>query len=200
MVRQISKISLGLMFSVMLVTAAEAHTGIGSTHGFLHGFSHPLRGIDHILAMVAVGMFAAHLGGRALWLVPCCFVAMMAVGGTLGISGVGLPFVELGIASSVIVLGALVALQTSMPTVIAMGIVGFFALFHGHAHGAEMPTDASGLTYAAGFMVATALLHVVGIALGLGLAHLASEYSQRIAQVGGAAMAAAGMGILGGYF
>lgn len=199
MVRQVSKISLGLVFSALFITAADAHTGVGSTHGFMHGFSHPLSGIDHILAMVAVGMFAAHLGGRALWLVPSCFVAMMAVGGALGISGVELPFVEIGIAMSVIVLGALVALQTSMPTSIAMGIVGFFALFHGHAHGAEMPTDAGGLSYAGGFMLATALLHVAGIVLGLGLARLASGYSRRVIQVGGGAMAAAGVGILTGY-
>lgn len=199
MVRQFSKISLGLVLSAALSTTADAHTGVGITHGFLHGFSHPLSGIDHILAMVAVGMFAAHLGRRALWLVPSCFVAMMAVGGALGISGVDLPFVELGIAMSVIVLGTLVALQTSMPTSIAMGVVGFFALFHGHAHGAEMPVDAGALNYAAGFMLATALLHGVGIALGLGLARLAAGYSRQIIQIGGGAMTFAGVGILTGY-
>jgi urease accessory protein len=199
MVKQISKISFVLVFTSLTASVAEAHTGVGSTFGFAHGFGHPLGGMDHILAMVAVGMFAAHLGGRALWLVPSCFVAMMAVGGSLGISGVELPFVEIGIAMSVIVLGALVALQTSLPTSVAMGIVGFFALFHGHAHGAEMPTDAGGLSYAVGFMLATALLHVTGIALGLGLAKLASGYSKRVIQVGGGAMAAAGVGILTGY-
>jgi urease accessory protein len=200
MVKLFSRGALSVVLSATMASAAEAHTGFGSTHGFVHGFSHPLSGVDHILAMVAVGMFAAHFGGRALWLVPSCFVAMMAVGGALGISGVELPYVELGIAMSVIVLGALVALQTSMPTSIAMGIVGFFALFHGHAHGAEMPTDASGLSYAAGFMLATALLHVAGIALGLvGLAKIASSYSRRVIQAGGAAMAVAGVGILTGY-
>jgi urease accessory protein len=193
-----SRFSLGAIFTAVFVTAAEAHTGVGSTVGFMHGFGHPFGGMDHILAMVAVGMFAAHLGGRALWLVPSCFVAMMAVGGALGISGIELPFVELGIAMSVMVLGALVALQTSMPTTVAMGIVGFFALFHGHAHGAEMPTDSSGQSYAAGFMLATAALHVSGIALGLGLAKLASGYSRRVIQVSGGAMAAAGVGILAG--
>jgi urease accessory protein len=198
MVRQFLKISLGLILSMVLVGAAEAHTGAGMTHGFTSGFGHPLSGVDHILAMVAVGMFAAHLGGRALWLVPCSFVAMMAVGGVLGITGVDLPLVEIGIAMSVIVLGALVALQTSMPTVVAMGIVGFFALFHGHAHGAEMPEDAGGLTYAVGFMLATVLLHVGGIGLGLGVSRLASAYSRRIIQAGGVAMAAAGVGILTG--
>ncbi len=174
MVKLISKSAWLFTLGMMMVSAAEAHTGHGSTLGFMHGFSHPLSGIDHILAMVAVGLFAAHLGGRAKWLVPSCFVVLMAFGGSMSISGFDLPFVELGIAASVIVLGALVALRTSMPTSMAMGIVGFFALFHGYAHGAEMPTDASGLNYAAGFMLATALLHITGIALGLGAAKLAT--------------------------
>jgi urease accessory protein len=199
MARQITRILVGLMFVGLWAGAAEAHTGVGITHGFSHGFLHPMSGIDHILAMVAVGMFAAHLGGRALWLVPSSFVAMMAVGGILGISGVPLPFVETGIAMSVIVLGALVALQTSMPVSIAMGVVGFFALFHGHAHGAEMPEDAGGLTYALGFMFATALLHIAGLGLGLGLTKLASGYSKRVIQIGGGAMALVGFGLLGGY-
>jgi urease accessory protein len=198
MARLISRISLGLGLSAAFTTAAQAHTGVGHTIGFIHGLGHPIGGMDHILAMVAVGMFAAQLGGRALWLVPSCFVAMMAVGGALGISGVELPFVELGIAMSVIVLGALVALQTSMPTTIAMGIVGFFAMFHGHAHGAEMPADASSLSYAAGFMLATAGLHIAGISLGLGLAKPASSYSRRAIEVSGGAMAAAGVGLLVG--
>lgn len=194
-----SKISIGLVLSTLSLSEAQAHTGVGSTHGFINGLGHPLAGTDHILAMVAVGMFAAHLGSRALWLVPSCFVAMMAVGGTLGISGVELPYVEIGIAMSVVCLGALVALQTSMPTSIAMAIVGFFALFHGHAHGAEMPTDASGLSYAIGFLLATAGLHIAGIALGLGLARRASGSSRRFIQLSGGAMAAAGIGILSGY-
>src|SRR6188472_3160872 len=95
--------------------AAEAHTGIGSTMGFTHGFGHPFSGLDHVLAMVAVGLFAANLGGRALWLVPLSFVAMMAVGGALGISGADMPFVEIGIAASVIVLGLAVAMQWNLP-------------------------------------------------------------------------------------
>lgn len=195
MVRHVSKLFLSLVFSSLFISVAEAHTGVGSTSGFVHGFSHPFSGIDHILAMVAVGIFAARLGGRALWLVPTSFVAMMAVGGLLGISGIQLPLVELGIAMSVIVLCALVALQTSMPTSVAMGLVGFFALFHGHAHGAEMPVDASGLNYAVGFMLATAILHVGGIAIGLALGRVAS---QRFVQIGGGAMALAGVGILAG--
>ncbi len=198
MVKQFLKVSLALVFGFLWVTSAEAHIGHGVAHGFTSGFGHPITGVDHILAMIAVGMFAAHLGGRALWLVPMSFVSMMAVGGALGVTGVNLPLVELGIAMSVIVLGALVALQTSMSTSIAMGLVGFFAVFHGHAHGAEMPASVSGLTYAAGFMLATAVLHVAGIGMGLGLSQAASIYSRRVIQAGGVAMAAAGVGILAG--
>ena len=119
--------------------------------------------------MVAVGLFAANLGGRALLLAPATFVTIMAVGGALGIAGVDIPFVETGIALCVIVLGLLLALQVSPPVGVAMGLVGFFALFHGHADGSEMPVDASGLGYALGFLTATATLHGTRIGLGVGL-------------------------------
>ena len=178
---------------------AEAHTGIGLTMGFSHGFGHPFSGLDHILAMAAVGFFAARLGGRAMWLVPCAFVGMMAVGGVLGIGGTDLPFVELGIAASVIVLGAAVALQFNLPTVAAMALVGFFAIFHGHAHGAEMPSAASGLTYALGFMLATTILHAIGIGSGVGIGRFNRSSSSAFARVTGGAMALAGVGILTGY-
>lgn len=178
---------------------AEAHTGIGSTMGFTHGFGHPFGGLDHVLAMVAVGLFAARLGGKALLLVPTAFVGMMALGGVLGIMKMNIPFVELGIAASVIVLGAAVAMQLSLPTIAAMALVGFFAIFHGHAHGAEMPVIASGLTYAVGFMLATAILHAIGIGLGIGLGRFDRTASVGIVRVTGAAMAVAGVGILTGY-
>ncbi|MBG1232262.1 HupE/UreJ family protein [Aestuariivirga litoralis] len=174
--------------------AAEAHVGVGSTMGFTHGFMHPLSGLDHLLAMVAVGLFAARLGGKALYLVPAAFVAMMGVGGVLGINGVTVPFVEFGIAASVIVLGAAVALDFSLPTAAAMALVGFFAVFHGHAHGAEMPLAASGVTYGIGFIAATALLHVAGIALGLGIA----GQKPAVLKIAGGAMAAAGLGMMAG--
>lgn len=176
---------------------AFAHTGVGDAHGFMHGFMHPIGGLDHVLAMVAVGLFAAMLGGRALWLVPAAFVAMMGVGGLLGINGVQLPFVELGIATSVIVLGAAVALRLKTPSTIAAGLVGFFAIFHGFAHGAEMPTDASGLNYAIGFMLATALLHMAGIGAAFTSGRLARR-SNLLVRAGGGAMALAGVGILTG--
>jgi urease accessory protein len=184
--------------ATLLPTAAWAHVGHGSTVGFVHGFVHPVTGIDHVLAMVAVGMFAANLGGRALWAVPLTFVSVMAVGGALGVAGIAVPFVEAGIALSVIVLGLAVVLQWKWPVAAAMALVGVFAIFHGHAHGAEMPVDASGLEYGLGFMLATALLHVVGIGLGIGIGRFGRTTSPRIIQFGGGAMAVAGLGILTG--
>ena len=145
---------------------ASAHTGVGDTAGFSHGFLHPLTGLDHVLAMVMVGIFAWQLGGRALWLVPTTFVALMAVGVALGVTGIGVPFVEAGIALSVIVLGAIVALRVRAPVAAAMAVVGLFAIFHGHAHGSEMPESAADIAYGMGFMLATALLHAAGIGLG----------------------------------
>jgi urease accessory protein len=160
-----------------------AHTGIGDASGFLHGVMHPIGGIDHVLAMVAVGLFAAHLGGYALFLVPASFVTMMAAGGVVGLYGIPIPFVESGIALSIVVLGA-------------VRLVGLFAIFHGHAHGAEMPMDMSALGYGAGFLLATALLHAMGVGLGLALTRIAREPARRISQVGGAFITLAGLGLL----
>lgn len=187
---------------MMAPGAALAHTGVGATHGFGHGFLHPLGGLDHQLAMILVGLFAWQLGGRAIWLVPSSFVAMMAAGGALGVYGIGLPFVEIGIAASVIILGVTVALGVKAPVALAMSAVGLFALFHGHAHGSEMPLDASGAAYAAGFMTATALLHAVGIALGFGIGRFADNHGRGVYRVLGGASAAAGLllmvGVIGG--
>jgi urease accessory protein len=179
-----------------LPVAASAHVGAGDTHGFVHGFSHPLSGIDHVLAMVAVGLFAAHLGGRALWLVPSTFVSVMALAGIAGTAGVELPFVEIGIGMSVVVLGLAVAFQLSVPTLAATSLVGFFAIFHGHAHGAEMPESVFGLTYGVGFLCATALLHATGVGLGLAVGKAGEAYSRLIVQIGGGAIAIVGVGIL----
>jgi urease accessory protein len=184
--------------AILLPTAAWAHPGHGEAAGFVQGFVHPVTGIDHVLAMIAVGLFAAHLGGRALWAVPASFVAVMALGGALGVAGIAVPFVEVGIAASVIVLGLAVALRWQAPVVGAMALVGLFAVFHGHAHGAEMPVDAAGLEYGLGFMLATAVLHAVGIGFGLAIARFGKAYSPRIAQLGGAALTVAGIGILTG--
>lgn len=187
--------SLALAMAAVPATAF-AHVGIGDTHGFVHGFAHPIGGADHVLAMVAVGLFAAHLGGRALWLVPATFVAMMAAGGLLGIEGIEIPYVETMVAGSVIMLGLAIGLQWSPPVLAATGVVGFFAAFHGHAHGAEMPADASGLGYALGFMLATALLHALGIAVGLALGRTGRDRSRLVLRVGGGAMMLAGVALL----
>jgi len=158
---RIAAASLGLV-----PTLAFAHPSHESA-GLLTGFLHPLGGVDHIIAMVAVGLLAARIGGRALWLVPASFVATMAVAGLGGMAGAPLPYAETGIALSVVVLGAVAAFGVAMPVAVAMGLVAFFAVFHGYAHGIEMPETVSGLAYGAGFVAATALLHGVGIGLGL---------------------------------
>ena len=149
--------------------------------------------------MVAVGLFAAHLGGKGLWLVPITFVTVMTLAGVAGMAGVTLPYVEIGIGMSVVVFGLAIAFQINPPTLVAMGLVGFFAIFHGHAHGAEMPESASGLEYGFGFVCATALLHAFGIGLGLAIAYAGQLYGRRIVQVGGGAMAIAGVAILTGF-
>ena len=176
-------------------TPALAHTGIGSADGFPHGFAHPFLGIDHVLAMVTVGLLAAQLGGRALWLVPGAFLALMVAGGALGAAGVPLPFVETGIGLSVVAFGAAVALGLRLPVAAACALVGVFALFHGHAHGTEMPETASGLGYGAGFVLATAILHALGLGAGLAVGRLASGTPLRLA---GAAAALGGVAILAG--
>jgi urease accessory protein len=197
-VRTALKLGALTLAGALLPTAALAHTGIGAAAGFAHGFWHPVGGLDHVLAMVAVGAFAVRLGGRAVWLVPAAFVAMMAVGGFAGLEGVPLPLVETAIALSVVVLGLAVAFQWKLPVAAASALVGLFAIFHGHAHGSEMPVDASGLTYAAGFMLATASLHVAGIGLGLAVGRIGAR-SRLALQASGGAMALAGVALLSGY-
>jgi len=172
---------------------AFAHIGAGHASGFARGFLHPIGGLDHVLAMLAVGMFAANLGGRALWAVPLTFVAVMALGGALGARQVELAYVEVGIALSVVVLGLTVATRPNWPVAAAMALVAVFAVFHGHAHGAEMPMAASGAGYAAGLVLATAILHLAGIALGTGAA-----LWSRAAPLAGSAMALAGVALLTG--
>lgn len=177
---------------------ALAHTSISHASGFTHGFAHPLGGLDHILAMIMVGLLAAQLGGRALWLVPASFVAVMALGGGLGLAGMNMPFVELGIALSIVVLGAAVAFGLTAPIAVAMGLVGFFAIFHGYAHGAEMPETAGGLAYGIGFIVATALLHAIGLVGGLLLGRTAKENGAFLVKCLGGGASLAGVGILTG--
>jgi len=190
MKRPIFALSTALTF---FAGPALAHTGAGPASGLAAGFSHPIMGLDHVLAMVAVGLLAAQLGGRARWAVPAAFVAAMVVASVAAVNGVALPLVEFGIAGSVIVLGAAIAFGRRLPVAGAMALVGVFALFHGHAHGTEMPATVAGLTYGLGFVAATAGLHVAG----LGLATVSIRASARLAplvlRIGGALVAAAGL-------
>jgi urease accessory protein len=184
---------------VLVPSLALAHPGLpGHAHDLASGFAHPLGGIDHVLAMVAVGLFAAQLGGRALWLVPASFVAMMAAAGLAGMSGIALPMTEVGIAASIIVLGGAIALRLSMPVAAAMALVGFFALFHGYAHGLETPETASGLLYGLGFVAATALLHGLGIGIGLAVGRLDGAFGRSLVRVAGSAAAVFGVVMLAG--
>lgn len=147
--------------------AAWAHVEPGQAGGFASGLLHPVSGLDHVLAMVAVGLWGAQLGQPAMWLLPVAFPMMMALGGMLGLIGVPVPGIEIGIAVSGIVLGALILGQMKMPTPVALGIVAFFAIFHGHAHGTELAAGQNAILYSLGFVIATGTLHAVGITLGL---------------------------------
>jgi urease accessory protein len=146
---------------------AWAHTGRGRAEGFLAGLHHPVSGLDHVLAMVSVGLWGAQLGAPAMWLLPVTFPMVMAFGGMLGLMGVRMPGVEVGIALSGMVLGLAVLAEWRPPLWGAATVVGVFAVFHGHAHGTELPSGASGLSYSIGFVVATGTLHALGIGIGL---------------------------------
>lgn len=183
---------------VLVPAAALAHTGHGEAGGLAHGFAHPISGLDHVLAMIAVGLLAGQLGGRAPWLVPAAFVGVMAVGGALGVAGFALPAVEIGIALSVVVLGAAVAFRLRAPIALAMALVSVFAVFHGYAHGAEMPAGVAGLVYGMGFMTATALLHGAGIGLGALAARVATARKGLLIRTAGGAISLAGLVILVG--
>jgi urease accessory protein len=183
-----------LLLSVLVLAlpifaqAHPGHDGHDLTWSFNTGFGHPLSGWDHLLAMVAVGLWAAVLGGRARWLVPAAFVGTMMIGAIGGHLGLSLPGIEQGIAASLFVLGLLIAFSVRLPVALSMGVVALFALFHGCAHGAEMPATSSGLTYGAGFVLATALLHATGLGLGTLL-----HKQPSLARITGGAVAAAGV-------
>ncbi len=172
---------LGLL--LLLPSLVQAHTGVGNPNGFSQGIAHPLSGLDHICAMVAVGLWAAQMGGRAIWVVPLTFVSVMALGGFLGMMHVHLPFVETGIVISVLTLGVFIAAAVRMPLIANILIVGLFAICHGHTHGEEMLETISGLTYGIGFVIATALLHVIGISLGVGIQRISKPYMVRLAGI-----------------
>lgn len=151
----------------LVATPALAHTAQGVGAGFVSGFTHPLTGIDHLLAMVAVGIWGTQLGVPAIWLLPVTFPLVMAIGGVLGVRGVPLPGVEIGVSASAVVLGLMIVLSARPRIAWAAVLVGVFAIFHGHAHGAELPKAANPLAYGAGFVLVTGLLHASGIAIGL---------------------------------
>ncbi len=181
-----------LATTVALLTPklALAHTDVNPAHDLLHGLQHPLTGLDHVLAMFAVGLWAAQRGGRALWAVPLTFVVVMMLGGLLGMSGVSVPFVELGIVLSVIILGVLVAAAVRLPLTLSAAIVGLFALAHGYAHGAEIPSTASSVSYILGFVAATIALHAAGITFGLGMQR---AHSSQLVRLAGLATAMCGL-------
>ena len=185
----LKRTSLALAILIAATLPAFAHLDPGEHGSFAAGFSHPLFGLDHILAMVAVGLWAAQQGGRAVWLVPGAFVGTMAVGFALAIAGVPLPFVEPVILASVIFIGIAIALALPIPTPAVAAMVGFFAFFHGHAHGGELG-EAGAWEFAVGFILATALLHAAGIAAGLLLRRVSGKILTRIA---GAATALGGV-------
>ena len=146
--------------------SAFAHVQKGEAAGFLSGLKHPVSGLDHVLAMVAVGLWGAQLGAPAVWVLPVAFPMVMAFGGMLGLMGVPLPGIEYGIAASAILLGIAVMFELRPPLAIAAFVVAAFAIFHGHAHGTELPPGQSGLLYSMGFVIATGCLHGVGITIG----------------------------------
>ena len=175
-------------FLALVSAVASAHQESGQAAGFLAGLAHPVSGMDHVLAMIAVGLWGAVLGPPAIWVLPVAFPVVMAFGGLLGLLGIALPGVEVGIAVSAIVLGAMVATEVRPPVALAAVIVAFFAIFHGHAHGRELPEGTSALLYSLGFVVATGLLHAVGIVLGVAHRWPAGRQVVRVAG-GGVALA-----------
>lgn len=156
-----------LMLALAWPTVVFAHSRGGEVLGFTSGLLHPISGLDHVVAMIAVGLWGAQLGSPAMWLLPVVFPIVMAFGGMLGLLGIHLPGIELCIALSAVALGFAVFREAQPRLWIAAIIVGFFAIFHGHAHGTELPPGANGLLYSIGFVIATGTLHVLGIALGL---------------------------------
>lgn len=197
------RLSKTLITAVTCILAASipvsAHVGVGPVDTFHRGLLHPIAGIDHVIVMIAVGLFAAKLGGRAVWLVPLSFVVTMIIGGIIGYYGWSLPMVETVIGFSVVVMSMAVALGARLPTTAATALVGVFALFHGHAHG----TEGAGLSlafipYAVGFVAATITLHGAGVAFGVTLDRLAAGFAVTATRIAGIAGVIAGVSLLTG--
>lgn len=189
---RIARLSLVLLLAA---SPALAHEGEGIAGGFISGLTHPIFGWDHVVAMVAVGLWGAFLGKPAIWILPIVFPLVMAVGAAMGVAGIPVPQVETGIALSGVVLGLLVALAVKAPLWVASVIVGIFAIFHGHAHGTELPDAANPAAYAVGFVISTGLLHMAGIAFGYLTAVPMGTYAVRAA---GVVIAAVGAAFLAG--
>ena len=179
-----------LLVALASATPAYAHIQKGEAGGFISGFRHPISGLDHVLAMIAVGLWGAQLGAPAVWLLPVCFPMVMAMGGMLGLIGVHVPGIEIGIAASAILLGAAVMSEARPPIVVAAALVAVFAIFHGYAHGTELPAGESGLLYSMGFVIATGCLHGVGITIGT--LHR-WRWGQSLVRLAGAGVALAGV-------
>ena len=181
---------------LLVVTGpALAHVGVGPTESFAAGVAHPLSGLDHMAVMIAVGLWAALKGGRALWVWPCAFVGVMLIGGALGMAHVPVPFVEPGILASVVALGLLVALAVDLPVWLGAAVVGVFALLHGHAHGSEVAENIGGIEYMAGFALATATLHLTGIGFALTMQR---AHMRPVIRVAGAVCVAVGVALFAG--
>ena len=183
-----------LSILLLAATPAFAHEGAGPAAGFPAGFGHPLSGLDHVAAMIAVGLWAGMKGGRARWICPAAFVSAMMIGGALGMARVPIPFVEPGILASVVVFGLLVAVIDGLPVSAGVAIIAVFAVLHGHAHGAEVTGAVSGTTYIAGFAVATIFLHAIGIVAGL----LLGARFHNLARLSGTACIAIGFSLIAG--
>lgn len=184
-----------LLANLWLSGSATAHVSASHVNGFWAGVAHPIGGLDHILAMVAVGLWAAQLGKKALWAVPLSFVAVMTGGAWLGTMQLNLPFVEQGILASDFILGLVILCAVRLPLMVSASLVGILAVFHGYAHGAEMPATASGLAYGAGFLVSTVALHLSGLVVGLGLKAMTVKLSAKVQDW---ALRCGGVAILGG--
>lgn len=183
----VSRISILIVFTP---ASAYAHVQQGEAAGFLTGFLHPISGLDHVLAMVAVGLWGAQLGAPAIWVLPVAFPVVMAMGGMLGLMGVPVPGIEYGIAASAILLGAAVMFEVRASLVVTALMVGVFAIFHGHAHGTELPPGQSALLYSMGFVIATGCLHAMGI--GIGTVHRWT-WGQKLLRTAGAVVAMGGV-------
>jgi urease accessory protein len=188
-------LALAALAAAALATPAAAHTGLGLLSGLGHGFAHPFLGLDHMLAMTSVGVWAAQQGGRTAWIVPSAFVATMALGGVLGMLGAGVGGTESVIVASVLILGAVVAAALRPPLWLAVPLVGALAIFHGVAHGRELPEATNASTYALGFIAATMILHATGLALAFALRSARQRAALRaagVAQIGVGVLLAAG--------